>query len=333
MTTTAVVLAYGDEPWLAECLDAVSAQADQVVVVDNGSMHPQLVAEWEEQGALVVRPGTNLGYAGGCNAGAAAAHGDILVFVNSDAILQPGAVAALADALDDRSVALVSASIRLADDPDRLNSAGNPFHYTGLVWAGHFGEPADDHASAGDVATVSGATFAARTDVWRALGGFPDEWFAYQEDSHLSLLAWHRGWRVRYEPAAVVHHHYHFSRNAQKSYLLERNRLLNVLTLYQRRTLLVLAPALGAFELLMLLLSLRQGWAGAKLRGYLWIARHRDVVRRRREWAQSQRIRTDAELASMWAARLAFVNIAPPRGLGLVNALLAAYWRIARSLL
>jgi len=334
VNVTAVVLAYGEEPWLADCLAAVVQQASEVVIVDNGSAHPQLIASWEQRPeVVVVRPEHNLGYSGGCNAGAQAASGETLVFVNSDAIVQPGALSALEETLADAAVGLACASIRLADDPDRLNSAGNPLHYVGLVWSGHFGERADEHRDPVDVATITGAAFATRAEVWRALGGFPDEWFAYQEDSHLSQLAWQRGWRVRYEPAAVVHHHYEFSRNPHKSYLLERNRLLNLLTLYQLRTWLVLSPALLLFELLMLAYSARDGWMREKLRGYAWIARHPSVVRRRRRWAQSQRTRRDAELASMWASRFAFDNVASPQGIGVLNAVLAGYWRIARRLL
>ena len=125
-----------------------------------------------------------------------------------------------------------------------------------------------------------------------SLGGFPDEWFAYHEDSHLSLLAWQRGLRVRYEPTAVVHHHYEFSRIARKSYLLERNRLLNLLTLYQLRTLLVLLPPLVLFELLTLALSVKEGWLVDKVRGYTWIVRHGAVVRKHRQSAQTQRTRS-----------------------------------------
>src|SRR3954451_6511454 len=176
-------------------------------------------------------------------------------------------------------------------------------HFVGLVWDGHFGEPAQDHAEAADVATVTGATCAVQADVWRRLGGVPNEWFAYHEDSHLSLLAWQRAWRVRYKSADVVNHHSEVGRNSQKSYLLERNRLLNLLTLYQLRTLLVLLPALLVFELLMLALSAKEGWLAEKLRGYAWILRHGDVVRGRRRSAQSHRTRSDAELASMWASR------------------------------
>jgi GT2 family glycosyltransferase len=329
-----IVLAYGEEPWLDRCLSALAGEDADLVVVDNGCTRTSLLAEWERRARVtVVRPGRNLGYAGGCNAGARAATGQTLVFVNSDAVVQPGAVAELAKAVSQPEVGLACASIRLADEPGRLNSTGNPFHYLGVVWAGHFGEPAGRYDAPADVATVTGAAFAVRREVWDSLGGFAEEWFAYHEDSELSLRAWQRGWRVRYEPAAVVHHHYEFSRNPFKSYLIERNRLLNLLTLYELRTLLVLLPALASFELLMLALSLREGWVAEKLRGYAWIVRHFAAVRRRRRGVQSARLRRDRELAPMWAGRLVFANLAAPTGLGAVNAVLDAYWRVARRLL
>lgn len=333
-TVTAVVLAFGDEPWLDRCLTALSDARVDIVLVDNGSARPDVVSAWESRtDVTVVRPGRNLGYAGGCNAGARAARGETIVFVNSDAIVQPGAVEAIAAAVAPTEVGLACASIRLADTPHLLNSAGNPFHYLGVVWAGHFAEPATDHAQPGDVATVTGATFAVRREVWEALGGFEESWFAYHEDSDLSLRAWQRGWRVRFEPAAVVHHHYEFTRHTRKNYLLERNRLLNLLTLYQLRTLLVLLPMLALFELLMVLLAARQGWLREKLLGYAWIAQHAGDVARRRRWVQHTRVRADRDLAQMWASRLVLASIEQPPGLRSLNAVLAAYWRLARRLI
>lgn len=331
---SAVVLAYGDEPWLDACLTALSEARVEIVLVDNGSARPVTVGRWESrEDVTVVRPGRNLGYAGGCNAGARAARGDTFVFVNSDAIVQPRAIEAIVAAVAQPEVGLACASIRLADTPHLLNSAGNPFHYLGVVWAGHFGEPAAEHAQPADVATVTGATFAVRREVWEALGGFEEAWFAYHEDSDLSLRAWQQGWRVRFEPAAVVHHHYEFTRHARKNYLLERNRLLNLLTLYQARTLVVLLPMLVLFELLMTLLAARQGWLREKLRGYGWIARHAGDVARRRRRVQRARVRTDRDLAPMWASRLVLASIEQPPGLRSLNAALAAYWRLARRLI
>src|SRR6185295_1056090 len=48
----------------------------------------------------VVRSDANVGFARGANAGAATARGDVLVFLNPDAEVEPGAVPMLVQALD-----------------------------------------------------------------------------------------------------------------------------------------------------------------------------------------------------------------------------------------
>ena len=35
MSTSAIVLAFGDEPWLSECLEAVDSQADDALALEN----------------------------------------------------------------------------------------------------------------------------------------------------------------------------------------------------------------------------------------------------------------------------------------------------------
>ena len=51
-----------------------------------------------------------------------------------------------------------------------------------------------------------------------------------------------------------------------------------VLTLFEVRTLLLLAPALLGLEVAMLAVALRHGWATAKVRGWWWLVRHRRDV-------------------------------------------------------
>ena len=336
-TVTAVVLAYEDEPWLRRCVDALLASRDvdvDVVLVDNGCTSPALVDDIGGHAQVTVRrPGDNLGYAGGCDAGAEGARGDVLVFVNSDAVVEPGAVAALAGAVRDPAVGLATASVRLGEDPELLNTAGNPVHLVGLSWSGHFGDPAAQWAERRPVASVSGAMFGVRREVWDSLGGFDPTWFAYNEDAELSLRAWQQGWQVVFVPEAVVVHHYEFSRHAGKSYLLERNRLLNVLTLYQLRTLVVLAPVLLGFEVAMLAVAARQGWLREKIRGYTWLAAHLGWLLRRRRQVQAARRRCDRDLAWLLTSRLDPANVALPPGVRALNAVTDGYWRLARRML
>jgi len=337
---TAIVLAYGEEPWLDDCVRALAASTGvdaDIVLVDNGCAVLGLVDELERSVAnlTVVRAPENLGYAGGCNAGASVATGDVLAFVNADAVVRPDALMALADTLRDPAIGLVTASVRLADDPDRLNAAGNPLTIVGVSWAGHLGEPATDHATRRRATVVSGATFACTRQTWDLLGGFDPLHFAYHEDTDLSVRSWQRGLEVVYEPTAVVVHRYEFSRNPRKYYLLERNRLLNLFTLWELRTLLVLLPVLVPFEAAMLLLATKQGWRHQKVDGYRWLWRHRREVRERRRQVQAQRTVPDHEVAQLLTAAITAPN-APVRQsvwLRAVNAFLSGYWAVAERAL
>jgi GT2 family glycosyltransferase len=297
-----VVLAYGDEPLLQECVGAVLTSVGvrvEVVLVDNGCTSDAVARLDGTAGLRLVTPGANSGFAGGCDLGAAATTAPVVAFVNSDAIVEPGAVAALVAALDDPGTGIASGSLRLRERPDVMNSAGNPVHYLGLSWAGGLGEPATSYARARVVTGATGAVMAVRRQTWEALGGFYEPLFAYHEDVELSLRCWQRGWAVVYVPDAVALHAYEFHRHPEKMYLMERNRLLVVLTLYERRTLWLVAVPLLGLEIAVLAVSVRQGWWRQKVRGWWWLARHAALLRARRASVQAARTVPDSAVAPL----------------------------------
>lgn len=331
-----VMLAYGDEPVLDQAVEAVLASRGvtvRLVLVDNGCTRDDLDSITARPGVQLLRPEQNLGFAGGVDAGAELVDEEYLATVNSDAVVDPDALARLVAVAADPEVGIASGSIRLASDPTTMNSAGNPVHMLGLSWAGGLGDPASQHARPADVASASGAGIVMRRDLWGELGGFPAEFFAYLEDVELSWRVWQSGRRVRYVPDAVVVHHYEFSRNARKMYLLERNRALFVLTCYGRRTLLLLGPALLAFEVAMLGLAVLQGWAGQKLAGWRWVLGHQGWIRARRRAVQSARLVRDRDLAHLWETRFTAAAMPLPRWAQPLQSVVAAYCRTVRRAL
>ena len=105
------------------------------------------------------------------------------------------------------------------------------------------------------------------------------------------------------------------------------------MTLFERRTLLALAPALVLLEVAMLGLALRHGWARQKLRGWWWLMRHASWVRSRRGWVQDARSRSDADLAWLFTG-----DVTPGEGSGFALPPWArfgsrTYWRLARRAL
>jgi GT2 family glycosyltransferase len=321
---TAVVCAYGDQPHLASVVEALRASQGvdvEVVVVDNGSPDCAGITD-----ARIIDPGYNTGFAQGCNLGARHARSPVVVFVNSDAVVDPGCLRRLCDRLADPAVTLVGATIVLADDPETVNSWGNPVHLLGFSWAGGYGLPTSQ-ARSGTRASVSGAVFGVRRRDFLELAGMDEQYFMYGEDVDLSLRAWLAGGRVEVLSDATATHHYDFGRNPDKLGLLERNRLITVLTTYRVRTLLALAPLIVASEAALTLRSRREGWLDQKLGGWRWLAAHRSYLRRRRNRLQGTRRMPDGTLLQHLS-----VALDPPERFGMAidpawQSAIDAYWR------
>jgi GT2 family glycosyltransferase len=329
-----VVVAYHSGPGLARCLESLRQYAPEaeVVVVDNGGADDDIGDErWD--GLRVVAPEENLGFAAGANLGAGETSGDVLVFLNPDTVVAPGALRGLARRVENPEIGVAMARLRLLDRPELLNSGGTVVHVSGLAWAGRFGEPAQEISALEDVAAASGAALTIRRETFRELGGFTAELFMYQEDVELSWRAHLHGLRVVVDPSADVFHEYQFARNPTKIALLERNRLIFVLSAYSFRLLLLLAPVLVLGELALLAVAARHRWFRGKLGGWWWLLRHARWLARHRRETQGLRTVRDRELAHFLAPALDPKMTPVPRGLGFVNRLLAPYWSLARRAL
>lgn len=306
----------------------------EVLLVDNGGPSEVLQQLGRLDGVRLLEPGRNTGFAGGCDLAAGHATGDVLVLLNDDAVVREDTLAELAAALHDPSVGAACASVRLAQDERLVNTEGNPLHFTGLSWAGGHGSRASAvPGPAQDVPLAAGTVLALRRETWERLGGLWEEYFAYHEDVDLSWRCWQLGLRCVMVPTAVAVHRYEFSRTPTKNYLLERNRLLFLLTTFERRTLLVLAPALLLVEVGMLVLALQQGWAQQKLQGLGWLVRHRRMIAGRRREVQAARVVGDEVLVRLLTGRLDPTNVPLSPAMRALDLLLRGYWAAARPAL
>jgi GT2 family glycosyltransferase len=332
-----LVVAFNSRPELERTLPALLpelASDDQLIVVDNDSSDGIAGAMSElAPAATVVRMGRNVGFTGGCHAGAAAATGDLLVILNPDAAPLPGWGEAIRRPwLQGRGWSAWQALVA-GRGGEEVNSWGNPVHFTGIVWAGGHDRPIADAPPAGEVVALSGACLAIPRAVWRQSGGFPERFFMYHEDVDLSIRLRSGGGSVGIEPAAVVAHDYEFGANDHKWRWLERNRLAFLVRNYPAPLLLLLAPALLATEVALVAVAARGGWGRQKLRANLeflaWLPR---LLRERRR-IQSERAVGSAEFASWLSADLdsPFIDGAA-RSLP-VRLALRGYWRLVRVLL
>jgi GT2 family glycosyltransferase len=324
-----IVVAHRAGAALTRGLDALDGE--NVIVVDNGGGGPE-IEDARRRARVLSSP--NDGFGAACNLGARETHADVLVFLNPDTVARPGAITALARALEDPSVGVVQARLRLLDEPELLNSSGNIVHVSGLAWPGGYRDRADELAVPREIPYASGAACAIRADLFRELGGFTDELFLYQEDLELCWRARLHGLRVVVTPEADVLHDYVLERaDRRKEYFLERNRLIFLVTAYAGRTLLLLAPVLLAVEAGVTLLALRQGWLREKAAGWWWLVRNRSWLARRRRETQALRRVPDRSLAPFLTPVLDPRMLELPAGVAAANALVSAWWRGARVVL
>lgn len=336
-TLSVLIVAYENRDDLARTLPALLPeleQGDELIVVENkpGDGCAELVRALTPE-ARVVTPGGNTGFAGGCNAGAEVAGGDLLVILNPDAAPRPGFGEAIRRPwLEGRGWGAWQALV--ADRDCRcINSAGNPVHFTGIVWAGGHGRPLAAAPSAGEVATASGACLAIPLASWRGVGGFPAEYFLYHEDVDLSVRLRSEGHAVGIEPSAVVAHDYAFDAGEEKWFWLERNRLSFLVRTYPGSLLLLLAPALFATELALLLVSTAGGWGGKKLRANLAFLRRLPRLLRERRTIQRRRTISATEFAAWLTPDLDSELISTLARSRPARLLLRGYWRLVRALL
>jgi len=208
---SAVIVHWQDPADTLGCVESVRAEPGvDVLVVDNGSREP--LGDTLAGRATCIRNPENLGYAGGANLGiraALAAGADVVLLLNNDVRLRPGATAAaLATLASDPRVAVVGPKVLAREDPSRLWLAwGDVTYGQSLVALRGAGEP-DGPAwgSRRDVDWIAGCTMWISREALAAIGLLDEDFFAYHEEVDWCTRARAAGWRVVYAPDAVVTH-------------------------------------------------------------------------------------------------------------------------------
>ena len=196
---------------LATCRAALAAApgASEIVAVDDASTDgtSELLAA-ELPDVHVVRLQTNQRFAGAANAGVAVSRGAIVLLLNSDALVQRDALAALVAAFD-ANPRLGIAGARLIGTDGTRQWSGGPMPT--LAWlfvlAGGFAPMLPRLRRVGShVAWVSGAAMAFRRSVWDVAGPLSEKYRFYAQDIEFCIRARDAGWTVQIvEDARVVH--------------------------------------------------------------------------------------------------------------------------------
>jgi GT2 family glycosyltransferase len=337
-TVAVVVVTYESAGHVGAVLRAADQQlrdGDEIVVVDNASTDASVeVAREASPRARVLEQSANLGFAAGCNAGAAASSAALLLFLNPDAMPAPGCVDALRSAAGARPGWGAWQALVTLPGGHAINTSGGVTHFLGMGWAGDCGEPIEAAPrTLTETAFPSGAALCVRREAWELVGGFDDRYFMYGEDLDLGLRMWLSGRGVGVVPDARVEHDYEFAKGNRKWFFLERNRWWTILSDYPTGLLVVVLPALLCAELALLVVAARDGWLRSKLRAQLAVVGELPQILARRRSVQSTRTLSGGELAERLSAGVDNPYLGGLARARVLVALQRGYWRFAKSLL
>jgi len=237
---SAIVVNYNAGGELALALRSVQADCGgiswEAVVVDNASADGSAAIVETFPQAKLIRNATNVGFGRAVNQAVASSKAPLLLMLNPDCQLMPGATAALRLVLAaEPACAVVGPRILDPDGAVQGSARGDPDMLTGLF--GRTGalrkllpflpvaqrnvvvdEAVRSGASSVVVDWLSGACLLVRRDAFLAAGGFDERFFMYWEDADLCRRLRGQGYSIRYVPGATaVHKVGQSSRTARRS--------------------------------------------------------------------------------------------------------------------
>lgn len=239
------IVTFNRKELVARALSSVLSQANddvEIVVVDNHSTDgtADYIAEAFPSVRLIRLP-SNVGCPDGRNHVYENCRGDYILNVDDDGWLAQGVLPLLSEIFaSDERIGIVAMRQAYPDETDAA-----------IV----------GHAMSSDVQDVTlfqGGVSAFRRSMLDATGGYPRDFFLFAEETYLSLLAMHAGFRIVSAPHIVMWHPRVGSnqRSSAKDYQLFRNGMLVITRLYPLSMLVRFLPLKIASSLLA---SLRRG--------------------------------------------------------------------------
>ncbi len=209
MMTSIIIVTYNNLRQTVRCLQSIRLFTDapyELIIVDNGSEDGTVAWLSEQPDVRLIANGTNRGFAGACNQGAAAAKGDNILLLNNDTVVSHRWLSQLLSALyaDDRTgmvgpmsnfvlpMQLMAASFPNADDS---------YHRFADTFNRH------DPALWRDVTSLSGFCLLQRRKTWKRLSGLDENYnVGSYEDIDYGYRALLAGLTLRVAGDTFVYH-------------------------------------------------------------------------------------------------------------------------------
>jgi GT2 family glycosyltransferase len=284
----------------------------RVIVVDNGSEDGSVsLVKSAFPGMEILRLDTNLGFAGGCNAGVKFSERELVALLNDDTEVEPEWLSRLVEAMvEDENIAVTQPKLLSIYDRKSFDYAGAmgglldifgyPFCYGRLFETSE--ADAGQYDWVQEIFWAAGSACLFRRNLYLEAGGLDERFFAHQEEIDLCWRFHLMGYRVIAVPQSRVYHYAGATlppQNFRKKYLNHRNSIMMLIKNYRGTTLLWALPCRIILELASAVLAVKQRdyrRVLAVFGGGLWNLWKLPALRKERKKVKALRKLTDKEI-------------------------------------
>lgn len=247
MTTEILIVSWNGRDDALRAIESVHPQIGSgsgrvsettITLVDNGSTdHTAETVQRRFPAVRIVRLNENRGFTGGIGAGLAESSADHVVFLNNDAVVEPGWLEAFTNVLSEAPEDVIAVSGRIVDmSGDRADFVGGVITFDGHGFQPGYHKPlvdVDEPETGDEILFACGGNMIVRREEFVTLGGFDDDYFAYFEDVDFGWRARLSGHRIIYSREAVARHRSAATSNRlgnfERGVLFEKNAAMTAL--------------------------------------------------------------------------------------------------------
>ncbi len=336
-----IIVTYNNQADIVRCLRSVQKlnyPNFSVTIVDNASNDLTLIKAKEvNSNIFLIKNSSNSGFAKANNQGmhhAFSNNANFCWLLNPDTEVTPNSLSALIVSHSDSQnikVGLIQPIILQLQNKDLINTVGNALHYLGFGFCKDNGKKFNkqDFKQDKSIISVSGAAMLVSKSYHQEVGDFNELFFMYNEDQDYSWRGLLHGYNHVLSVNSVIFHKYSFSKNPNKMYHSEKNRMQMLMQNYQSSTLFLLSPIFIFIEGLMIVYSLKNGWFRMKIRSYVYVLRNMYNIKSKRRQIQNTRIISDRPLLRRFEIELSFSELKNSLIDNVVNPCLRVYYSLA----
>jgi GT2 family glycosyltransferase len=235
-----IIVNWNGETFLGRCFASLynsTFEDFEVIFVDNGStdnsvnLASLLMHELNFEGSIIRLP-ENIGFTGGNIEGLRHSVGRYIVLLNNDTEVTNVWLERLVQTMDSRNNVGICGSKQIIIGTRKIDEAGHLFSNSLNVYGRGKGKDIKNYSIPEYVPSVCAAAAIYRKSMLDEIGFFDEDFFLDYEDIDLAFRAQLAGWKVFYEPTAIVYHYCGSTKDKIKKkseYYNQRNKKLTFL--------------------------------------------------------------------------------------------------------